>query len=467
MADNTKFAVIGQYSGKACEADAENNNGMTLNRELFEKIINSQEYKDAIERGHYIGFLGHPTDPDCQDFKEGCIVMRSMALKDNNDVEAEFDLINTPVGQLVKTFQDAGVKFGISIRGAGDVDPSGYVDPDTFIFRGFDLVAFPAYNDCVPDFKEIAASTDSKKKAIYNSVCKSVSTNIKYIKSCNTLEIIRDQFVEGSPEYNEVNDRISELNTTDEMTDEANLTEVEVLEQKLKGVTELLVQEKAENKQLLDEIVTIQSEAKAEINASTRKVNALKRITANQIRDLSRSKDKVVASNSRLSYKVNQLTKQNAAIQSQKDKLIQQVTASKDDNLKYNRKIVASRQTISEQQHSIDDLKSKLNETVTQSRKHQLKASNLDAKNKELEARVVAAEDMLLKYQQAYANIYATALGVRLDNIPVTASTSVEQLQRIINSSTSSANIAARPDIDEEFEDEITDVDFSDDITVV
>ena len=48
----------------------------------------------------------------------------------------QFDLIDTPVGRIVKTFQDAGVTFGISVRGAGDIINNS-VDPDTFVFIVF------------------------------------------------------------------------------------------------------------------------------------------------------------------------------------------------------------------------------------------------------------------------------------------------------------------------------------------
>ena len=123
--DTTKGTILGTFTGKCCDAAVVNNNDMKLDRELFEKLIKSEEYKDAMEHRYYIGFLGHPEDPNCQDFKDGCIVMTSMEIKDNDEIYGTFDLIDTPVGRVVKSFIDAGVQFGISIRGAGDVDADG------------------------------------------------------------------------------------------------------------------------------------------------------------------------------------------------------------------------------------------------------------------------------------------------------------------------------------------------------
>ena len=75
-----KSSILGTFSGKSCDSNVFNNNDMHLGRKLFENVIASQEYKDGIKRGHYIGFLGHPEDPGCQDFRNACIVMTSMML---------------------------------------------------------------------------------------------------------------------------------------------------------------------------------------------------------------------------------------------------------------------------------------------------------------------------------------------------------------------------------------------------
>ena len=82
----TNNTILGTFTGKCCDAAVVNNNDMKLDRELFEKLIKSEEYKDAMEHRYYIGFLGHPEDPNCQDFKDGCIVMTSMEIKDNDEI---------------------------------------------------------------------------------------------------------------------------------------------------------------------------------------------------------------------------------------------------------------------------------------------------------------------------------------------------------------------------------------------
>ena len=41
-------SVIGTFKGKCCDADAINNNGMLLDDELFQKLIDSEEYKEKL-----------------------------------------------------------------------------------------------------------------------------------------------------------------------------------------------------------------------------------------------------------------------------------------------------------------------------------------------------------------------------------------------------------------------------------
>ena len=50
------------------------------------------------------------------------------------------------------------------------------------------------------------------------------------------------------------------------------------------------------------------------------------------------------------------------------------------------------------------------------------------------------ADNIILSYQQAYATIYANALGVRVEDVPITASTTVDQLQKLITSNSVTSN---------------------------
>lgn len=440
-------AILGKFSGKSCDSNVFNNNDMHLGRELFENVIASDEYKDAIKRGHYIGYLGHPKDPACQEFQNACIVMTDMTIADNGDINADFNLVDTPVGRIVKAFIDAGVKFGISIRGAGDVAGDGEVDPDTFIFRGFDLVAFPAYNDCVPEFQAIAASKDVDKQKKYKKVCAAVQTNLNSITSCEALEVIKDQLVEGSEPYVQVSERLEELTTPEVVVEPV---EVSVHDEQVNALVTMYSEALGTIEQLEGENARLE-EAVQTVNTSyleaSKKIKSMSRIHASQLASLD---DAVTAAEKKA--KVSEARYVNAS------KRIQQLTARVNDveklNLNYSQKIQSSKSLLSQKDKEIERLNSQLRETVTASRELRTNASNCDARVNELESRVQAAEEMIFAYQQAYANMFANALGKKVSNLSVTASTSPEDLRKSILGSTSTANIPVKPDYSDEYFDE-------------
>jgi len=434
-------AILGTYSGKSCDSNVFNNNDMHLGRELFENVIASQEYKDGIARGHYIGFLGHPEDPGCQDFQNACIVMTSMALEDSGDVTAEFNLVDTPVGRIVKAFQDAGVQFGISIRGAGDVAGDGEVDPETFVFRGFDLVAFPAYNDCVPTFTEIAASTDTDKQKKYKQICAAVKTNLKSITSCEALEMIKEQFPEGTDPYVEVTSRIEELNTCEPTVTEC--TGPSLHDQKVNALVQMYTEAVQRVNELEAEVNRL-NEAMQPMNlsiaASENKIRVMKRIHATQLKSL----EDVAADKDR---RIRQLNLRYTKACSDLKAANQKVANSQKVNLNYVQKIQANNSLLQKKDDEIETLNSKLRETVTASKELRVRASNCDAEITRLKNSQSEAEEMIYAYQTAYANMFANAIGKSVSDLAVTASTTPDELRKLIAGSTSTSNIPAKPDV--------------------
>ena len=478
--------VLGTFTGKCCDTNVFNNNDWRASREVFEKLMASDEYKRAMEYGHYIGFLGHPEDPDCQDDQNACIVMRDMRILDNGEVEGDFDLIDTPVGQIVKAFTDAGVKYGLSIRGLGDIDAAGEIAPEGFVFRGFDLVRFPAYDDCIPEFKALAASTDPTKKAKFQKVYAAINANIEHITSTEALELIQDPLAEGTELFNKIEDRIAEVqddSQSSEVIPESNADlesieeeDRELLKSKLDAMTNLYIDATARIRELeccVAELQTCKQEMVLECNTSKAKYSRMKRIVANQLETARQACDDADADNRNLSRRVKssekrvselkeelEATKQsykkavnaNTRLRERVSNLIedskadkQQIEAANHMNLKYKHKIEANSEAISQKDSAIEDIKRQLDETVIANKKLESRASNLDEENGELLSRVEAAEEMVLSYQQAYANIYANALGVYLKDLPVTAGTSVEELKQMIKAGTSTAGIPAAP----------------------
>lgn len=415
-----KSSILGTYDGECADAAITNKNGLDITREVWETVFASEDYRQAIDLGWYIGFLGHPEDPNCMDFEHACIVMTEGHIDEKGKVFGKFNLIDTPVGRIVKAFQDAGVIFGISVRGAGDIVDNS-VDPDSFVFRGFDLVTFPAFPESIPTFTAVAASTDAETRKKYQKVCAAVNSNIEGLNDVNTIEVIQSQFAKQSDEYKALEARKQTLIENGETSEEVDIEEdlQAITAQRLEGMTRLYLEAAEANNVLAAENEQLRRQLTANEVTASRKLKAVKRITADQLSDLQHENDRVEASNQTLVVANRKLKSE-----------LENVTAQ---NLKYNQKISISASTIKEKDRIISGLQSKLDETVSEVSDAQARTSDLDAKLRKSNSEVVAARKLLAQYQRAYAQIYANAVGADLTGIDITANTSVADLQKVIS----------------------------------
>lgn len=408
-------AILGVYEGECADADITNENGLDITRDVWKHVFESEDYRKGIEHGWFIGFVGHPEDPGCQEFKDGCIVMTEGRIDDDGKVYGKFNLINTPVGQIVKTYIDAGVEFGISVRGAGDIINNS-VDPETFVFRGFDLVAFPAFPDSIPTFSALAASSNLDQKKKYQAVCAAIDANVKNIKDKQTLEILKQPLAKQSDAYREIESQIAELNDT-ASEDSDSLQDID--DMKLTAVTNLYTdclseckELKRMNAELTNEVVSVKA-------SSERKMAHMNRIVSHQEKLISSKIDKLEAKNA-------ELIKANKSLSKQHDIL-------KDKNLKYKQHITANKQIIAEKDNTIAKLESNLSKTVRKIEASTVAASNLDEKVKSKDAIIAQMTQQLAEYQQAYAELYAAAVGRDSARISINASTKLSELQAQID----------------------------------
>ena len=447
--EKPKNSVIGVFEGECADSNITNENGLDITRPVWENIFSSESYQQAIELGWYIGFLGHPDDPGCMDFRNACIVMTEGHIDDNGKVYGKFNLIDTPVGRTVKTFIDAGVTFGISVRGAGDI-VNNSVDPDTFVFRGFDLVSFPAFPKSIPTFTAIAASSDVESQKKYKAICAAVKENLPNIDSCEAIDILQCQFAEQSDEYKALEDRkkeIKECNLTDDDVSECD--DVDITKDKVESMTKLYLEQVEANNHLKKENEILSSKLVSNEIESRRKISSISRITADQIRSATDAKD---AAEKRCKQLVA------ASI-----RMKETISQERSNNLKYLQKISESKNIVDSKDSLISSLKTRLNETVTASANVERRTSNLDEQLKRSKAEIIACKKMLKDYQDAYAELYSQAIGADLQKVKVTASTSVSSLRSAITSS-----ISRKPSsIKEPEEIDVDDCYFDDEIVTI
>lgn len=443
--DIPSFKVLGTYEGECADATITNKNGLDITRPVWENVFASDDYKQAIDLGWYIGFLGHPDDPNCMDFRNACIVMREGRIEESGKIYGKFDLIDTPVGRVVKAFQDAGVTFGISVRGAGDII-SNSVDPDTFVFRGFDLVTFPAYPDAIPTFTSIAASTDSEKQATYKKVCQAVRDNLQEISSAASIDVIKSQFANQSEEYSELEARKEEITSeckedsvegSEDIEDNSEEIDLEakcnVLQEKLEAM-----------QQLYKKSVVASRNYQKKISEYQRKQKRVSSIMMSQFRDLKKNSEESSEELKKSEIRCSELRKQNQVLRNK--------------NLKYKQEIASSQSILEEKDSVLASVRRQLSETVKKMKTEQENASNLDDEIRSIRQELTASTKLLKSYQKSYIDLYAMAVGVDASKVDITASTSVEAAQ--------SAIMRCSRQVIKEDPVVVTDVEFDDDSLV-
>ena len=411
-----KFKIIGVFEGECADSNITNENGLDIPRLVWEMVFSSEQYKKALSLGWYIGFLGHPEDPGCMDFEHACIVMTDGWIDNEGKVHGKFNLIDTPVGRIVKAFIDAGVVFGISVRGAGDII-NNVVDADTFVFRGFDLVTFPAFPESIPVFTEIAASSDINKQRQYKAVCAALSSNLAYITDNRTLNMLDSLFASQSKERSKIQDRLNEVH------DNVHI-------QKIEAMTNLYIEATDKVHKLSIENEKLKAQAAHDKSRYSRRNRAVDRIVASQLES---AEEECMQLNSELRTSIAA----NKELKSENLRLNEKVQILTSSNLKYKKKIQSGQSEISRQKEIVCATQMKLDETVNKQKSADSRASNLGEQVSTLKSKLSEYENRLREYQTAYAALYVNAVGLSAVDIPISADMSVEKMKSYIASSAS------------------------------
>lgn len=483
--------TLGTFEGECADANITNLNGLDITREVWETVFSSEDYQQGIELGWYLGYLGHPEDPNCMDFQNACIKMTEGHIEDDGKVYGKFDLLDTPVGRIVKTFIDAGVQFGISVRGAGDIIDNS-VDPESFVFRGFDLVSFPAFPESIPEFTEIAASTDAESRKRYKAICAAVKTNIDEINSTDTISILQSHFAKQSDEYKMLEAKKDALNNS-----------IDIHDEQMSSLVDLYSSVNIENAQLKSEVSSLRSQLSVVTSAYRRKFDAIKRIMNSRFSELSEEFDEIesdyisastklenwqakynklnsayttlqdknadlaegnailASKNKKLKQTTEKLRLENSELSKKNTQIIEANNKLKSENLKYIHTIESSNAELDQQASIIASMQTDIDKTVVDIQSEKDKASNLDEKVTKLNNQIEAQARIIADYQDAYGNMYANALGIHLDNVAISSNTTVDELQSLIRSESSKSIMASRldstPDVDEFYDDISTD----------
>jgi len=132
--------------GICIEGDKENANGRVYSRNEIHKAVNT--INEQITSGlSVLGEVDHPEDLKINLDRVSHMIEKMWM--DGSLGYGKLKILPTPMGQLVKTMLDSGVKLGVSSRGSGNVDDSnGHVSD--FEIVTVDVVAQPSAPNAYP-----------------------------------------------------------------------------------------------------------------------------------------------------------------------------------------------------------------------------------------------------------------------------------------------------------------------------
>lgn len=128
------------------QGGVKNANGRVYPVSEISNAVNSMK-KQIVEHGGILGELDHPDDLKIN-LDRVCHTIVDMVMDGPNGY-GKLKILNTPMGQLVTTMLESGVKLGVSSRGSGNVNEStGHVSD--FDIVTVDIVAQPSAPNAYP-----------------------------------------------------------------------------------------------------------------------------------------------------------------------------------------------------------------------------------------------------------------------------------------------------------------------------
>ena len=213
--------ILGRLVGVCADFNKATRNGRKYSEQLWENVFNNPIMQEKIKNKVCYGELGHPEDRAEIDPEKIAVCLSEQPVKNKNgQLEAVFDILDTPNGRILKTLCDYGSILGVSSRGQGDIitdyDGQEAVDPDTYECECWDIVLIPAVESARMDY--VREGLDTKKLKLRKALTEAFNKENEEGKKvmAETLE--------------ELNIKLDEAKKDDKKDDEVEATEPEETE---------------------------------------------------------------------------------------------------------------------------------------------------------------------------------------------------------------------------------------------
>jgi len=138
--DGSKNYVI---EGIFAMAESKNRNGRVYPKPIMEAAVNKY-VTEQVKTKRSVGELNHPEGPTVNLDKVSHLITDLQF--EGNNVMGKAQVLDTPMGKIVKGLLDGGVQLGVSTRGMGSLEQRNGVTmvKDDFILNTVDIVQDPS-----------------------------------------------------------------------------------------------------------------------------------------------------------------------------------------------------------------------------------------------------------------------------------------------------------------------------------
>ena len=186
---NPDRKCLGYIEGPAASLTEDTRNGRGYILKLWKNVEASSLFIEGMNCAIIVGELDHPEERINYSLSKGCVVLTDWEIReDEGIVWARFAILDNAEGHTLLSYVKFGSVLGVSSRGLGDEimrDGRNIIDPDTYEFYCFDVVAFPA--------AKIARTVYKPSEEVVESVHKAFSDRvIEEANGCDEIDKLQE-----------------------------------------------------------------------------------------------------------------------------------------------------------------------------------------------------------------------------------------------------------------------------------
>ena len=275
---NNDFHTIGVAEGVFAPIGVMSRNNRIYDEDHYDCILSDERLLNKIQNRGMLGTIGHyDKRVDDEDLAEGKVshIVTDLHIVEEADgtrnLYGKLEIMNTPAGNLLKTYYEHGVPLYVSSRGAGkllNVPNESYkrVDKTSYFLETFDIVKDPGFLQAKPNYVKESVEEDKQELQEDNTIHQGDDNMAKKTVPAIDAEMDAQELINKL--LNPLKEQIADLTETvkqlsEKVLDVEEETVAEEVSESVEEVTEAEVKKETED----DE-----SEKKADVAESVEEV---------------------------------------------------------------------------------------------------------------------------------------------------------------------------------------------------